>query len=156
MVEAVQGELRDVAKKYSGSIVGADATVALPFKNNSFDLVFSHVGLPGYSRSPKELAISLLEMIRVAKERVVITGKKFKEGDTEGVDEFGTGRRGFKMAYKRFLDFLVKNYGIKYKVIPRTPLMAIPSFDFDVSKKLSEKLETEESLIIEEAEKLKR
>ncbi|OGG16856.1 hypothetical protein A3D77_00270 [Candidatus Gottesmanbacteria bacterium RIFCSPHIGHO2_02_FULL_39_11] len=63
---------------------------------------------------------------------------------------------GFQIAYKSFLDFLVKNYGIKYKVIPRTPFMAIPSFDFDVSAKLSEKLRTNKLSIIEKAERLKR
>lgn len=156
MIEVAQSELRTVAETYPGSIVGSDATVALPFKDNSFDIVLSHLGLPGYSRSPKELATSILEMIRVAKERVVITGKSFEEGDSEGVSEVGTGGSEFNMAYKKFLDFLTEKYGIKIKVIPRTPLMALPSFDFDVTGKLSNKLKDEEKQIIQEAERLKR
>ncbi|OGG16857.1 hypothetical protein A3D77_00275 [Candidatus Gottesmanbacteria bacterium RIFCSPHIGHO2_02_FULL_39_11] len=94
MVTDVQKELREVTRKYPNSVVGADATVALPFMDSSFDIVISHCALPGYARNPKELAVSILEMIRVAKERVVITGKNFSGRDMEGLDEFGTGRMG--------------------------------------------------------------
>ncbi|GEM_PF-6925510 len=150
-VETTQAKLKSVAKEYPGSIIGADAAVVLPFRDNAFDIAFSHQGIPYYARNPKELAISLLEMVRVSKERVVITGEEFEDDDPEGITQFGTRETEFEMAYKRFLSFLVNNYGIEYKVIPGSP-----SFDFNVTGKLSEKLDSDRAIIIVEAERLKR
>ncbi len=154
--EKARTDLEAVAKKYPGSIIGADATESLPFRDNSVDIVFSHLALPEYARSPKELAVSLLEMFRVARERVIITGDDFQDKYYEGFTPFGTGTTQFEIAYESFLDFLVKNYGIKYRVIPATLSRVIPAFDFDVTAKQLNKLKAENSTIIKEAERLKR
>lgn len=150
-----QNDLANIAEKYPGSIIGADATVALPFSDDSFDIVLSNLALPGYARNPKEVATSLLEMIRIAKERVVITGTDFKEEDKEGIASFGS-RPSFQMAYKEFLNYLTEKLGITYKVIPPTPDRANPAFHFDLTSKKSDIILKERSNIIEMAEKLRR
>ncbi|MDP2632201.1 MAG: methyltransferase domain-containing protein [Candidatus Curtissbacteria bacterium] len=51
----------------------ADATEHMPFPDSSFDVVLACLSLPNYARNPQEVINSILEMIRVAKEKVVFT-----------------------------------------------------------------------------------
>lgn len=156
LIRRARRELKGVAEKYPSSIIGADAAGGLPFKDNSFDVVYSNLALPGSARNPTELAISLLEMIRVAKERVVITDDTDNDEDMEGVTLIGIGDNQFRMAYRGFLDFLVKSYGVKLRIIPKTGEMYRSALDFDVTKKRAEKLNAERAEIIDEAERLRR
>lgn len=155
-VNSITDSLKEVAKTHKDSIVGSDATVALPFRDMSFDIVFSHLGLPGYARNPREFAISILEMIRVAKQRVVISGREFHESDAEGVHQVGPEKNDFRIAYKKFLDLLENDYGLRVNIIPASNLMSIPAFHIDVTRKRGEKLKTDRSKIIQEAERLRR
>lgn len=92
-----------------------DAVDALPFRDDYFDVVISFAGLPGYARNPKEAVTSMLEMLRVAKERVVVQGSGFKEDDPEGAVSFGVKPYTFIFAFRTFLEFL-KKFGISYEI----------------------------------------
>lgn len=106
----VQGLLDNIAKNFPGRVFAADAASALPFRNNSFDLVVSCMALPGYAASIYEAKRSIMEMVRVARERVVFSGGW--QDDQQGTIRVGTGE-GVVFPLKQFLDSL-HNLGIAY------------------------------------------
>ncbi len=119
-----------IAKKYPWRIVASDAAKALPFKDDAFDTVISHMGLPAYARSPKEVATSIFEMVRVAKKHVVFTSWSGK--GYNGLINLGGFNKVLLFPMQAFLENLSKA-GVSYE--EKVYQARIPSIHLDVGKK---------------------
>ena len=108
-------QLAEIAARFPGRIIAADAVISLPFKDNCFDLVISSMGMPLYAQNGKEAAWSILEMIRVSKGKVVFSGGWPDEGDEdpEGFVFIGGEDNLTAFPLKGLLD-LVAKVGITY------------------------------------------
>lgn len=101
--------LKAVGAKYPGRILASDAGQALPFADDSFDIVYSYCGMPGYSRTNKEAVVSILEMLRVAKTEVIFSGNISDKAD------MGIQRWNHFFPMKSFLVELNISTGITYE-----------------------------------------
>jgi hypothetical protein len=92
-------------------------TTTIPYNYDEFDIVFSAVALPDYSRTTQEAELAILNMICLAKEKVA-----FHCGWNPGINYLGNVVLGttpglFQFEMKKFLDHLIKIAGIQYDII---------------------------------------
>lgn len=106
--------LKRVIGKYPDKLVVADAARYIPFPNNSFDIVLACISLPNYARNPQEVVNSILEMIRVSKEKVVFTTNFSDISEIDELQRQGIGMNKFNFGLRKFLDALAE-YGITYE-----------------------------------------
>jgi SAM-dependent methyltransferase len=145
-VKTRQAELAAVVAKYPDRFRAADfANDEPPWPPNSFDMVISAGALPGYSRDAREVVHSLLNMITLARERVVCGNGWFEETNPDGIINLGRAELAFRFRMKDFLESLAE-YGINYSLRPgMVPAKAgggnrVMCLDLDVSSKDSAKL----------------
>lgn len=116
----------------------ADAAKQLPFPDNSMDIVLSAISLPNYARNSQEAITSILEMIRVSRNKVVFTTNIKDINDPGQLVELGVGKHRLKFAMKRLFDELVK-VGVSYELRKMEPQELMPegvvSAHLDVSNK---------------------
>jgi len=114
LIDKARLKLIDINSKYPGKIFAADGTSSLPFKDDFFDISYSHLGLPGYARSPEEAVNSLLEMIRVSKEKVAINPVWEDLHNKRDYLVCKSANGKFKFRLQDFLKSLDK-YGVKFE-----------------------------------------
>lgn len=108
--------LERVKRKYPNRVWEVDATQRIPQRDNSFDSVIACLSLPNYARNERELVTSILEMIRLSRERVAFTaGYKDEIPEVEDLGRYGIGRAQFEFPMARFLEDLRVNFGIEYE-----------------------------------------
>lgn len=101
-----KGKLEQIAAEYPGRVIAADAADSIPLVDNAVDIAISCVGLPNYARDEREMAKSILEMTRVAGERVVFTlGSNVSNilDQNDGIAYFGA-KNTFGFPLKKFLN----------------------------------------------------
>jgi len=133
-------ELIDMAQ--TNAVIAGDATLTLPFAENAFDIVLSCLGLPDYATDSKGAITSILEMIRIAKEKVVISAGWNETNNPRGIIPIGVQPNDFSFRMKDLLDEL-KTYGIAYTLV-KDEKMPTPSVHIDVSAKDIKKISDNE------------
>lgn len=93
----------------------------IPYDTDEFDVVFSAVALPEQARTPTEAAISILNMVKVAKEKVV-----FHCGWNPSITEAGIVTLGiypwvFNFGMKAFVEGMTARTGVSYELSPVAP-----------------------------------
>lgn len=106
--------LTNVLKTYPDRVIEADAAVRIPFPDIFFNTTIACISLPNYARNRREAITSIVEMIRVANERVVFTAGQRNKPNNKLVFRYGVGRNIFNFQLINFLDELGK-YGIRYE-----------------------------------------
>lgn len=110
----MQIELTRIAQEYPGRVFAVDATQRFPFRDNEFDVALSAVSMPNYARSPEGAIMSMLEMVRVSREKVVFC-KAWHEDNAYGLVSIGIEPYQFNFELKRFLE-LLGGFGINYSI----------------------------------------
>ena len=124
------------------------------------DMVIAAISLPNYSRNPREAINSILEMIRVARNRVVFARGWDESSNSEGVVELGIGGLGGKKFSFRLRDLLTKleSFGISWKLHKgknSLGVIEIVNVDLDVSGKDSRALRSQRSEFLATADNFK-
>ncbi len=83
------GDLQSVIDIYPDHFRAADATKEIPLPDDAVDICFSCLALPAYARHQAEAINSILEMIRVAREKVVFTIGTHSVDREHRIVEFG-------------------------------------------------------------------
>lgn len=148
--------LQAVKDEYPQRFVEADATQRIPFADDYFKTVIACMSLPHYARNSREAVTSILEMIRVARGRVVFTSPYPAIPEHDLLAEIGIGRNRFNFRLAGFLHAL-EAYGINFswKQVPNKSAYNngnIVSAHLDVSKKDQERLNSERQLLLDSAD----
>lgn len=104
--------LRSLISLHPDRVIEADAAKHIPFPDNSFDTVIACVSLPPYARNEKEAITSILEMIRVAKTKVVFSAGYSSLPSSGDIAKFGVGKNTFNFSLIDFLNTL-KQFGVE-------------------------------------------
>lgn len=147
-IKQKQTELSKLIKEYPDRIIAVDAGKSLPFRDDSFDFVLSHLAMPGYTRNMNEVVISLLEMIRVAKGEVIFSGGWDDENEeSNGLVSIGVEPDDFYFPLKSFLEDL-KEFGINYKLLNSRKFLSTSSLHIDISKKNNQLMNDNRTLFV--------
>lgn len=113
----MQRRFLDTSEKFPGRLTAADfCTESIPFEDNSFDVVLSAKALPGYARDPNEARLAINNMIRLAREKVIINGGWNEKSNPSGLVYLGGGGGElFAFRMKEYLDSLSER-GITYQL----------------------------------------
>lgn len=115
-VQSMQKKLASVMEKYPDRVKVADfCKENPPYDESSFDVVMSAGSLPGYARSGQEVIRSILNMVKVAKEKAIFSYGWNKIKNPQGIVTFDKGKSGFKFRMKEFLDILGE-CGVSYNL----------------------------------------
>lgn len=119
VVDVQAKEFERVRSLYPERVKAVDfCTPIIPYSTNEFDIVFSAVALPDYARTEKEASISLLNMIRLAAEKVVFHCGWNPSISENGLVALGSVPSLFTYRMKDFIDRVVAQAGITYKIDP--------------------------------------
>lgn len=123
--EEMKRKLLRRAESNPSRVIVADAQIALPFSEDSFDVVLANKSALLYARTAEQVKRAIIEMIRVSK-GIVATSESFNNDGKfvnlysrnpygpELMAEFGKKDESFNLNLKEFLDTL-RECGISYQ-----------------------------------------
>lgn len=119
VVEEQLHEFERVRALYPERVKAVDFCASeIPYTANEFDVVFSAVALPDYARSEREAALSILNMMKLAQEKVIFHCGWNPIVSQSGLVTLGTVPGLFMFRMKDFLDGVASKTGISYDLIP--------------------------------------
>jgi len=110
-----RAEYERVRNKYPDRVQAVNfCSAEVPYSSDEFDIVLSAVALPDYARSSKEAIYSILNMIKLAREKVVFHCGWNPDIDFSGGVILGNLPVLFRFGMKDFLEDLKSTTGITY------------------------------------------
>lgn len=112
-------EFVTLQKRYPDRIQTANfCSKEIPYKPDEFDVVYSAVALPEQARTPTEAALSILNMVKVAKEKVLFHCGWNPEVTAAGIITLGNYPHLFNFRMKEFIENISARTGISYALSP--------------------------------------
>lgn len=150
----MQRRFLKTASMYPNRMSAADFCLpSIPFAENSFDVVLSAGGLPGYARNAQEAIISVTNMLNLSRQKVAIHGGWDASNNASGTIRLGTAALGgqFSFNMKGFVERL-RAYGISYVIASGIgPGGRLMNLHFDTSKKSPDFMQSRFGIIADTA-----